>query len=194
MSVHSKMTALADKIRALLGISETLSLDAMAEKLETESLHVADAFAAIGSKGGTVPASTVSGNLAAAVNSIPDYVPVQSVSGTVTVTYDADRNTVVTCGFVPDIVMISGLIYSSSSTSQSDYQLTAVLKEQKEGYRYVYEGYCDDAVNGWKRYTIEIYPADNGFRLYNVYCYDPTNEYTYCEGDVFQYLAIKYTP
>lgn len=193
MSVNSKMTALADKIRLLLGIRDTMSLDAMAEKLETERANITGAFTAIGSKGGTIPDAAVSGNLTAAIQSIPDYVPVQSASGTVTVSYDAERNTYVTCGFEPDIVMIHGMIYSSNG-KQSDYQLTAFLKEQKEGYRYVYEGYCDDAANGWKRYTFEIYPADNGFRLYNVYCYDPTNEYTYCEGEQFQYLAIKYTP
>lgn len=72
MSVNSKMTAIADKIRALLGISGAMGLDAMATHLGTEQTNVASAFAAIGSKGGTVPTSKVSGNLADAIRSIPE--------------------------------------------------------------------------------------------------------------------------
>lgn len=193
MSVNAKMTALADKIRSLLGTTETMGLDAMAANLQTEKTNVTNAFTAIGNKGGTVPASKISGNLASAVNSIPDFIPVQRLEGTVTITYDAEKNTYVSCGFTPDLVMIHNLIYTGSSSTQSEYQLAAFLSEQKEGYRYVYEGYTDDPDTGWKQYTLEMYPTENGFRLYDVYCYDSTNEYYYCEGDVLHYLAIKFT-
>ena len=40
MSVKSKMTAIADKIRALLGISGTMGLDAMATNLTTAQNEV----------------------------------------------------------------------------------------------------------------------------------------------------------
>lgn len=71
MSVKEKMTAIADKIRALLGISGTMGLDAMAANLGTEQTNVSAAFTAIGNKGGTVPSSKVSGNLASAIRTIP---------------------------------------------------------------------------------------------------------------------------
>lgn len=71
MSVNEKMTAIADKIRALLGISDTMGLDAMANNLVAEQTNVSAAFTAIGNKGGTVPPSKVSGNLASAIGTIP---------------------------------------------------------------------------------------------------------------------------
>lgn len=193
MSVNSKMTAVADKIRNILGIAGTMGLDAMAENLETLRMNLTNAFAAIGSKGGTVPSSEISGNLEAAIQSIPDYVPVQRAAGSITISYDSEKNTYINCGFTPDVVLITDLIYSGSNGTKSEYQLAAVLSEQKEGYRYVYEGYTDDTETGWKQYTVEIYPTDNGFRLYDVYCYDSTNGYYYCEGNVLNYQAIKFT-
>ena len=80
MSVNSKMTAIADKIRALLGLSGTMGLDAMTDNLTTEQTNIMNAFTAIGNKGGTVPSSKVSGNLASAINSIPSGVTVQRKS------------------------------------------------------------------------------------------------------------------
>lgn len=72
MSVNSKMTAIADTIRALLGLSGTMGLDAMATNLGTEQTNIANAFTAVGNKGGAVPSSKVSGNLASAIASIPE--------------------------------------------------------------------------------------------------------------------------
>jgi len=51
MSVNSKMTAIADKIRSLLGLTGTMGLDAMANNLGTANTHVADALAALTEKG-----------------------------------------------------------------------------------------------------------------------------------------------
>ena len=78
MSVNSKMTAIADKIRTLLGISGTMGLDAMANNLGTVQTNISSAFTAIGNKGGTVPSSKVSGNLATAIQSIPTDPVLQS--------------------------------------------------------------------------------------------------------------------
>ena len=72
MSFNSKMTAIADQIRELRGMSGSLSLDTMNTRLEEVRGYISDAFTAIGNKGGTVPTSKVSGNLVSAINSIPD--------------------------------------------------------------------------------------------------------------------------
>lgn len=70
MSVNSAMTAIADEIRSILGISGSMGLDAMGTNLGTVRNDLSNAFAAVGNKGGTVPASKVSGNLASAIASI----------------------------------------------------------------------------------------------------------------------------
>ena len=70
MSINTAMTAIADKIRGLLGLSGAMGLDAMASNLAVEQANITDAFAAVSSKGGTVPESKVSGNLAAAIGTI----------------------------------------------------------------------------------------------------------------------------
>lgn len=67
---------------------------------------VSDAFTAIANKGGTVPSSKVSGNLASAINSIPAGVTVQRASGTVTGV--SGSNKTVDCGFKPDAVFFTG--------------------------------------------------------------------------------------
>ena len=66
---------------------------------------VSDAFTAIGNKGGTVPSSKVSGNLATAINSIPSGVTVQTKSGSFTT--DTSGNATVNCGFSPDVVQVA---------------------------------------------------------------------------------------
>lgn len=104
--VNEKMTAIADKIRALLGLSGAMGLDAMATNLETEHTNIANAFAAVGNKGGTVPASKVSSNLADAINSISSGVTVQVKTGTVTDVSGTAKT--VSCGFKPDAVFFTG--------------------------------------------------------------------------------------
>lgn len=86
MSVNSKMTAIADKIRALLGTSSDLSLDAMATNLGTVQTNVSNAFTVIRNKGGTVPSSQVSGNLASAIESIPSGTTTSTTVGSATKT------------------------------------------------------------------------------------------------------------
>lgn len=70
MSVNSKMTAIADDIRSILGISGVMGLDAMKTNLDTVQNDLIGAFTAVSDKGGTIPASKVSGNLASAIASI----------------------------------------------------------------------------------------------------------------------------
>ena len=72
---------------------------------------VSDAFTAIGNKGGTVPSSKVSGNLATAIQSIPEGLKEQRKTGTFTT--DGGGNFLVDCGFVPDKVIIHVAVVDS---------------------------------------------------------------------------------
>lgn len=122
MSFGDKMTAIADKIRILLGITGTMGLDAMATNLGMEQTNVTNAFTAIGNKGGTVPSSKVSGNLVSAIDSIPLGVTVQKKSGTFTTNYSGTAT--VNCGFKPDLVAING-----GSDSYSSYFIAVPFTE-----------------------------------------------------------------
>ena len=70
MSVNSKMTAIADKIRTLLGLTGTMGLDEMAAHLGTEQSNVTAALAAIAGKGVTVPNGSNSNSLASLIAAI----------------------------------------------------------------------------------------------------------------------------
>lgn len=105
MSVNSEMTAIADKIRALLGLSGTMGLDAMATNLETEQTNIANAFTAVGNKGGTIPSSKVSGNLATAINSIPEGATIDKTD-VKSVSTNTSGSVNVSCGFKPDAVFL----------------------------------------------------------------------------------------
>lgn len=63
MSVNSKMSAIADKIRALLGITGTMGLDAMATNLTTVQSYINSALAAIADRGVSVPTGATIKNL-----------------------------------------------------------------------------------------------------------------------------------
>lgn len=71
MSVNSAMKSIADKIRAIRGTSAAMGLSAMATNLSTVQGNIASAYTAVRNKGGTVPSSQTSGNLASAISSIP---------------------------------------------------------------------------------------------------------------------------
>ena len=70
MSVDSKMTAIADKIRGLLGLSGDMGLDAMATNLTTEQANITAALSALAEKGVTVPAGANSNALAGLIAAI----------------------------------------------------------------------------------------------------------------------------
>ena len=104
MSINTAMTSIADRIRGLLGLTGTMGLDAIASNLAVEQANISDAFAAVSSKGGTVPDSQASGNLAAAIGTIPTGAAVQRKSGTFTTNTGGDST--VECGFQPDLVYL----------------------------------------------------------------------------------------
>lgn len=189
--VNTKMTAIADKIRSLLGITEKMGLDAMATNLGTEQTNIQNAFTAVGNKGGTVPSSKVSGNLVNAIASIPEGGTVQKKTGTFT----TDKNgsdVSVSCGFVPDIVIIkqpnkyteSGKEYVNDmcanltdTTSTKKAALYSIYGELYSTYKFVF-GYIWKTTNGFK----VNYFADQSLN----------GDYSYISR-TFNYTAIKYT-
>lgn len=157
--------------------------------------NVADAFAAISSKGGTLPEKAVSANLAAAVASIPDFVPVQRAEGSFTVAYDSDWNTYATVGFRPDIVVFQDFYYTTDSGSVCQYQCAVVFPEAREGVDYQYvDGYKRDSSGNWLYYQFPVTQQENGFSVYAYGYYDPQNNWVSPTGEVVSYVALKYTP
>lgn len=71
MSVNSKMTAIADKIRILCGITGTMGLDAMASNLATLQSQITAALTEIANKGVDVPSGATAGNLASLIAILP---------------------------------------------------------------------------------------------------------------------------
>lgn len=114
MSINSKMTAIADKIRAICGITGVMGLDAMSTNLRTVQANIIDAFTAVSNKGGIVPSSKVSGNLATAINSISDGVKLnfEVVGGT-----NQPSNPVENTIWVNTSTAISRWAFSSESPS-----------------------------------------------------------------------------
>lgn len=188
MSVNSKMTAIADKIRALLGISGTMGLDAMATNLGTEQTNVTNAFTAVGNKGGTVPTSKVSGNLAAAINSIQVGSAAQIKTGT-TRFYSGYLG--VECGFKPDVVIFDkGEYYSSGSYGRVYY--TAAIAFNSSNLLYG-PTLLTNAYN-YKFYTFYT-PTQHDTGMYcDLYGTNSSwGESKISSGVTFNYTAIKYT-
>jgi len=185
MSVSSKMTAIADKIRALLGIGSAMGLDAMAINLTTEQTNISEAFSAVESKGGTVPVSQISGNLAAAINSIPEGVTVQRKSGSFTTNRYGEAT--VNCGFKPDYVVISNPRtdthgYNMSATAHfaydpNNYGIFALLVPERS----------DDVYAN----SFDVEPTNSGFWVLaeNI---DYSFRYSNATNVAFNYYAVKY--
>lgn len=70
MSVNSKMTAIADAVRDLRGMSGTMGLDAMATNINGAKTAVDAALTALSEKGVTVPSGTKVDGLAALIAEI----------------------------------------------------------------------------------------------------------------------------
>jgi len=105
MSVKSKMTAIADRLRAMLGTSDPLTLDGMSAALDAHKEQVVDGFEAVLEMGGTAPSSPIMANMPEAIKSIPKGVTVQRNSGTFTTSTSGTAT--VNVGFQPDLVAFS---------------------------------------------------------------------------------------
>lgn len=181
MSINTKMTAIADRIRALLGLSGTMGLDAMATNLATEQTNVNNAFTAVNSKGGTVPSSKVSGNLATAINSIPTGATVQRKSGTFTT--DSSGNATVTCGFKPDLVVL----HRSEGSTQNAFSCAAAFAEDSRKSR-IDLGLLSPTGSF---YEILVSRSDTGFSIHMTEYLEDWSEST--TETTFSYIAVKYT-
>lgn len=176
MSIQTKFTAIADKIRAIRGTTGTMGLDAMATNLGTVQTNINSAFTAVSNKGGTVPSSKVSGNLASAINSIPEGAKIQTKSGTFRTGNNGASS--VNCGFVPDVVKIS--------TGNGNHG-TAHFVDSSE-YWVVIPDYNDYLLlsGGLQR-------TSNGFALNYFQGMSWDFQYTALSNKSISYTAVKYT-
>lgn len=187
MSINAKMTAIADKIRSLLGITGTMGLDAMANNLGTVQTNVANAFTTIDNKGGTVPSSKTSGNLVSAIQSIPTTPIIQTDTGTFTT---EDYCAYITCGFIPDIVTITrgessededdGYIYISEVTLR-------MLGDEYAETNAALWSYSDP----YEVFSVYAWAEESGFGVY-IKPYDESWG-AYDTPVTFNYIAVKYT-
>lgn len=107
--------------------------------------NVSDAFTAIGAKGGTVPSSKISGNLAAAINSIPAGMELNfEVVGGTTEPTNPKENT----------------IWVNTDTEITGWYFSATQPEKlEEGELWFAIGDSSDvAFNALKENTIQVYP------------------------------------
>lgn len=118
MSIQSKMTAIADRLRALSGVTEALTLDGMASALSGQQTQAANAFSAVADMGGTVPVAQLPSTLPDAIRTIPTGVAVQRKSGTFTTSTSGTAT--VSCGFKPDLVVVKVGKATQMDTNQND--------------------------------------------------------------------------
>jgi hypothetical protein len=140
------MTSIADKIRTIRGTSGSMGLDAMATGLDVVQTDMTAAFSAVGDKGGTVPSSKVSGNLAAAINSIPAGMELNfEVVGGTTKPTNPKENT----------------IWVNTDTEITGWHFSATQPENMaEGEVWFETGTASDiAFNALKENAIQVYPS-----------------------------------
>ena len=182
MSVQTAMTAIADKIRSILGISGTMGLNAMATNLGTVHTDIDGAYTAVGNQGGTVPDSKFSGGLASAISSIPLGVTVQRKTGTFTT---SGSEFVVDVGFRPDLVMLHAGEMADDGTKL--HTAAAFYEDTREGWGGVQTQLV--SANGF--YMFYIRPTGSGFagNSWHVDNNWAWNEYS----TPISYAAVKYT-
>jgi hypothetical protein len=149
--------------------------------------NVSAAFTAIGNKGGTVPNSKVSGNLASAINSIPEGVAVQRKTGTFTT--DSNGIATVDCGFQPDYVVVRADGVTASDGSFYETNLTFPLCECQGLSEYL------NTTAGSNRYVyIDAYmmALNSGFDI-QLYQIGWDWAWSLISEESFDYVAIKYT-
>lgn len=184
MSVNSKMTAIAGKIRSLLGITGAMGLDAMATNLGKEQTNVANAFTAVGNKGGTVPSSKVSGNLASAIASIPEGVTVQIKTGTVTGV--TGLTVTVNCGFKPDVVLFTGTVPQNNNSA-----VHAGIAFTEENVTTM-QSYFAPVSSSYIFSILKVVQTASGFKMLSEKI-STSGQHTGDDRRNIPYIAIKYT-
>lgn len=139
MSVDSKMTAIADKIRGLLGLTGEMGLDAMATNLGTEQANVTAALTALAEKGVDVPAGSNSNALVGLIAAIEaGGGGLEFAQGTFACSTDvfgsnssshgtALRN--INVGFVPDVIIMVLADYRNVTRVDGMYVLSFATRK-----------------------------------------------------------------
>ena len=190
MSIFSKMTSIADKIRAIRGTTDTMGLDSMATNLETVQTNITSAFTAIGNKGGSVPSSRVSGNLVEAIQTIPIKSTPQVFTGSITAR-GTSFSEEINCGFQPDLVIVyPSDDYTEGGTSIYHNYMCAYLTDINVGEIYALRcnigGMYDGLFEG-----CYIQKNTNSFSIGSFLQISMTGDFGY-STKTYQYKAIKY--
>lgn len=188
MSIKTKMTAIADRLRAMLGTSDALSLDGMADALDTQAAQVADGFAAVADMGGTVPVTQLAASLPDAIRTIPTGVAVQTASGSVTTSSRGVAT--ITCGFQPDLIVL----YVSTTTIdgekyENNLALAIAERQYVSGYTLNNLTWYDDE----NLMEVELTSLQSTGATLLVAAYDASWNYGYASRRTFTWKAIKYT-
>lgn len=146
--------------------------------------NVSAAFTAIGNKGGAVPSSKVSGNLASAIASIPEGVTVQKKTGTVTGVSGTAKT--VSCGFKPDVVLFTG------TTPQLNNQAmhTGVAFTEKN-VTSMTTPYCTSST-AYVMCVLTVAQVSNGFTVKGIRI-NTSGQQSNESNRSIPYIAIKYT-
>lgn len=135
------------------------------------------------------------------INDLPSAAPtVRRVESSFVVTYDEEGATYVDCGFKPDVVV---LLFSTGDDGAEGeptvyaYQCAVVFSETRNiQCDWFYDiGMLTSVEDRWRQYEVFIKQTENGFTLAN-FCYIPlsdNSEWVYPVGEVYNYVAIKYT-
>ena len=126
MSVDSKMTAIADKIRGLLGLTGEMGLDAMATNLTTEQANITAALAALTEKGVEVPTGANSNALAGLIEAIEaggfNYVTGSFTPSENTKNYTITHN----LGYIPNFIIMWANELNIAAKDLEYYALSAI--------------------------------------------------------------------
>ena len=188
MSIKTKMTAIADKLRAMLGTTDSLTLDGMAASLDTQAAQVAASFSAVAEKGGTVPVSQLASTLPDAIRTIPSGVEVQTASGSFTTTTKGVGT--INCGFQPDLIVL----YVSTTTVdgvryENNLSLAIAERKQTSGHTLNNLSWYDDA----NLMEVELTSLSGSGATLLLAGYDASWNYGYASRRTFSWKAVKYT-
>ena len=191
MSIKTKMTAIADKLRALAGSTAPLTLDGMASALDVQQTQVANAFTAVADMEGTVPVTQRLSTLPDAIRTIPTGTQVQTKTGTFR--FNSSASATVNCGFKPDFVVISGGTSGQGGNGGSGYtyhagvDFTCATKSSRMA------SVAEGTSNNYDLLYFLFTQNSNGFSAMGKYY-----EYDWSGGSIstsknWSYIAVKYT-
>lgn len=186
--LDADMTGLADTIRTKGGTSADLAwpegYKAAVQAIETgkdvSSVTATAADVISGKVFVDSAGNVVTGTLEPVIRHESEFV----------VSYDSQKRIYVDCGFTPDAVMLSGLIYEGDQTgTRYQYDFAVLFPESVAGAIRVLDGYGSNT----EYYSADVYQTANGFMLQYFGYYDSDNNFVEPAGQTYRYVAIKYT-